>query len=324
MATLSLYDLAVLQRNDPYTGLIEDVTTLAPEFTTFPATKRSGWWYEAVQRTKLPTAQFRAVNQGVTPSASTYKKAVKEMLLVDVQLQMDEAIQDAEDGTPGSVWMLESEGAVRASSILIGQQTWYGTSADSYGFLGLKTQLAASVKAGGTTNSTSAFLVWQEPREGVRFDVGMNGSFAIDGPRKQQVSDPNNSGKVYTAHVGNLKAFVGLFVGSFLSVWGVTGITTNTAAPSTNGLTDAVAQQLMAKIPKARRNNLRWYMNRTAESILQQNRNAVNLGITTYQAPSLYQPAGADGRPAYSPLPNNLAGWPIELTDSILDTETNS
>jgi hypothetical protein len=37
-----------------------------------------------------------------------------------------------------------------------------------------------------------------------------------------------------------------------------------------------------------------------------------------------YQPADASGAPAFSPLPEYLAGYPISLTDSILDTETNS
>jgi hypothetical protein len=319
MASLTLYDLAVLQRNDPYTGLIEDVTTLAPEFSTFAAHKRPGTWYEIVSRTTLPTAQFRPVNQGVTSSKSTYKKAVKEMLFIDTQLQVDEAVWDGSDGTIGSIWQLEAEGAVRSSSILIGQQTWYGTSADSYGFKGIASELSYVVKAGGTTNTTSAYLVWEDEREGVRYDVGMDGSFAISPPFRQQIVDVNNAGKTLFAYVGNLKSYVGLFVGSAYSCWGITGITTNTAAPTTNGITDNVAFQLLGYIPAARRNKLRWFMNRSTEAILRQNRSTV---ATTGAV--AYQPADSGGMPAYAPLPERLAGWPITITDSILNTETNS
>ena len=90
MANTTLYDLAVLHRADPFTGLIEDVTTLAPEFSTFGAVKRDGTWYEVVSRTTLPTAQFRYANQGVATSKSTYKKALKEMFNLDVQLRSEE------------------------------------------------------------------------------------------------------------------------------------------------------------------------------------------------------------------------------------------
>ncbi len=320
MPNLSLYDLATLQRNDRYTGLIEDVTTLPKEWDTIAAVPRDGWWYEIVKRVTLPTAQFRIPNQGTTTSKSTYKKEVKEMLFVDTQIVVDEAIWDADDDSVGSVWMNESKGALQSAAILIGQQTYYGVSADANGFVGLRSQLAAVAKAGGTTSTTSAYLMWEDTQHGVRYDVGKNGSFAISAPQRQLVPDPNNSGRSYFAYVGNLKGYVGLFVGSNLSAWAITGITTTVSTPSTNGLTDFLAMQLYSNIPAMRRNKLRWYMNRTAEAVLQQNRSAVTNATGIAQ----YQPAGSDGRPAYSPLPNMLNGWPIEITDSILNTETNS
>lgn len=320
MATTSLYDLAILDRADEYTGLIEDVTTLAPEFEVFGAHKRPGTWYKTVKRTTLPSVQFRNSNAGVTSSKSGYKSEIKQMFFLDARLNMDEAVWEADEAHLGSLWQLEAAGAVRAASILIGQQTWYGTSADSAGFTGIRAQLANSVAAGGTTGSTSAYLVWMDEKEGVRYDVGMDGQFAISAPFRQQVADPNDSTKAYFAYVGNLKAWIGLNVLSNLSAWGVTGIT-STAGQK---MTDAFGSQLLAKIPVARRANLRWFMNRSCQSYLNQARSAINPGITTYSAAYALQPAGSDGRPAFSPLPDSCMGYPITLTDSILDTETNS
>lgn len=320
MANTSLYDLAVLNRADEFTGLIEDVTTMAPEFNTFGAVKRSGTWYEVASRTTLPTAQFRAVNVGVTPSKSIYKKTIKEMFYVDTQLQMDEAVWKADPASVGSLWQNEAAGAMRSAAILLGQQTWYGTSADSYGFTGLRNQLTASVAAGGTTNSTSAYLVWMDEKQGVRYDVGNDGQFAITPPMRQQVPDPNNSGKYFMAYVGNLNAWVGLNVGSAYSVYAITGIT----ATLNQWLSDAYAAQLLRYIPVARRSNLRWFINRTAQSTLQQARSTVNIGIVATTPNASYQSADAAGRPAFAPLPDQLAGYPITLTDSLLDTETNS
>lgn len=318
MATTSLYTLAILDRADEYTGLIEDVTTLAPEFTTFSAHKRPGTWYKTVKRTTLPTAQFRNANAGTTASASGYKSELKEMFFLDARLQMDEAVQEADAAHMGSLWQLEAEGAMKSAAILIGQQSWYGTSADSGGFAGIRSQLAYTVAAGGTTNSTSAYLVWMDEKQGVGYDVGMDGQFAISAPLRQQVVDPNDSTKAFFAYVGNLKSWIGLSVKSNLSAFGVTGIS------SSYKMTDLLGSQLLAQIPVARRANLRWFMNRSAQSYLNQGRSAINPGITTYSAAYALQPADGGGRPAFAPLPDSCLGYPITLTDSILDTETNS
>ncbi len=320
---LTLYDLAVLQRNDPFTGLIEDVTTLPMEFATFAAHPREGTWYELVKRVQLPTAQFRGVNVGVNTSKSVYKKEVKQMFYIDTQLQMDEAIWKADDASVGPAWMNEAEGAMRAAAILLGQQTYYGTSADANGFSGIRTQLAYTIAAGGTTNSTSAYLCWMDDKHGCRYDVGKDGAFAISPPMRQQVADPNNAGKTLFAYVGNLNAWVGFNVGSNLSLWAVTGITTHTTSNVLDqALTDDRAQQLIAQIPQARRQNLRWFMNRTSESLLQRSRSTIGIGMG-FNFPSTVA-AGATGRPAFAPLPEQLAGYPITVTDSILNTETNS
>jgi len=107
---------------------------------------------------------------------------------------------------------------------------------------------------------------------------------------------------------------------SNLSAWAVTGVT----ATAGQWFTDDQAAQLLAKIPAARRSNLRWFINRTAESSLQRSRSTINPGITTYQAAFAMQPSDAGGRPAFAPLPNSCLGYPITLTDSLLNTETNS
>lgn len=324
MATTSLYDLAILDRADEYTGLIEDVTTLAPEFGVIAAHKRPGTWYKTVKRTTLPTVQFRQVNAGVPTSKSTYKSEIKEMFFLDARLNMDEAVWEADPAHLGSLWQLEAAGAMRAASILIGQQVYYGTSADSSGFAGVRSQLAFTTSVHATTNTTSAYLLWMDEKEGVRFDVGMDGQFAISPPFRQQVTDPNTSTNSFFAYVGNLKAWIGLNAMSNLSCFAVTGID-NTAGP-TYWMKDDLGSQLIAQIPVARRGNLRWFMNRNCESFLQRSRSTINVGINPAVAASSlasYHPAGADGRPAFSPLPNQCCGYPITLTDSILNTESN-
>lgn len=324
---LSLLDLFALQRNDTLTGLVEDVTTLAPEMDALSAVPRKGTFYEIVRRTALPNSGFRNLNAGVVPGKSTYKKEVKEMFFLDAPINMDEAILQGDDATAGDAWMNESAGALRSAIITIGAQVWYGTSADAKGFAGIRAQCAGSVAAGGTTNSTSAYLLWEDPKWGVRFDVGMNGAINMRPPLRQQIADPNDSTKNLFAWVSNLSSFIGLTVVSDKATWAVTGITTHqTTGVYDQVMTDQIAASLIANIPAARRQNLRWFMNRTSEFILQQSRSTINVGTNTSSGaliPVSYQSAGAGGYPAWAPKPSACEGYPITITDSILNTESN-
>lgn len=320
MPSLSLYDLAVINRADAYTGLIEEPTALPPEFTTFEAVKRPGTVYEITKRTALPSVGFRQVNTGATPGKSTFKKEVKEMFFVDAPIVIDEAAVKGNPGTIGDLYQIEAEGVMRSVAILLGQQTWYGTSADANGFSGIRSQLAKTVAVGGTTNSTSAYLCWMDGKHGVRYDVGQDGQFAITAPQRLPVVDFTNGNKTYYAYQGNLSAWIGLNVLSNFSAYAVTGITTHTTANVLDqALTDDKAEQLHAQIPAARRNNLRWFMNKNAQSVLRRSRTTINVALG-----ASYQPAGAGGQVAFSPMPDQLIGYPITLTESILDTETNS
>jgi hypothetical protein len=316
---LSLYDLFALQRDDTVVGLIEDVTTLAPEFNVVSARSRSGTWYEIVRRTALPTAGFRNVNAGAARGKSWYRKDLKEMFLLDAPINMDEAIVMGSDNSVGDTWTLESQGAMRQAMITLGAQFYYGRSADAKGFYGLRDQAALAIAAGGTTNTTSAYLCWMDP-QGVAFDVGNNGTLSMRPPFRQQITDPADSTKSFFAWVSNLSCWVGLTVGSDKSVFAVTGIDSG----ATNVLTDSVAQSLIALIPVARRNNLRWFLNRTAQYSLQKSRTTVNVsGAWNGGATFSTQAANSAGRPAWSPLPDNCCGFPITLTDSITNTESN-
>lgn len=319
MANLSLLDLFTLQRNDPLTGLVEDVTTAAPEMDVFSAVPRAGTFYEVVRRTALPTVSFRNVNAGTVTTKSTYKKEVKEMFLLDGLINVDEAILKGDDKSAGDVWTLEAAGVLRSAMIILGAQVYYGTSADAKGFVGLRSQLSGSVVAGGTTNSTTAYLVWMDPKAGVRFDVGRDGAINMPPPMRQQLADPNDSTKSLFYWVSNLSCFIGLNVISDKSVWGVTGITAHqTSNANDQGLNDYLASSLIANIPMVRRTNLRWFMNRLAHATLQQSRTTINVasGYST-------QSAGPGGTPAWAPPPESCAGYPITVTDSLTNTESN-
>lgn len=299
---LTLLDLAARSNNDALVGLIEDVTTYAPEFREVLVRPKAGTTYRVGRRTALPPAGFRSANPtSLTGGKSTYVQDLKEMYFLDVPLEVDEMIVKGDDRSIGDVLTDEATGALQAAFNAIGSQFYYGTGADANGFAGLSSQIAVdTVYAGGTTNTTSAYLV-DISLQGVHFVVGNDGEIALPEWTRQKVAAGN------FAHVTNLSSYIGLQVGSANSVYRVRGISL------TNKLTDELGAKALANVPLARRSNLRWFMNRNAALALQLSRSSIG-----------QQMANGGGGGAFAPMPTDLGNIPIVLTDSLLDTETTT
>lgn len=304
MANLTFLDLAARTGSDAVVGLIEDVTTSAPEFRSVLARPMPGTTYKLTRRTALPTAAFRDANPtSVSSTKSTYVQDLKEMYFLDCQLEVDEAIFKGDSRDIGDILADEAAGALESSFNTLGSQFYYGTSADAKGFAGLSSQLSVdTVYAGGTTNTTSAYLV-DISLQGVHFVVGNMGEIALPAWMRQKVAAGN------MAMVSNLSSYIGLNVGHSNAVYRVRGI------DGTNKLTDAKGAELLSKIPTRIRakGTLRWFMNPFAAYTLQNSRSAVG-----------QVNAGPGGVPAFAPFPTELQGIPIVLTDSLVNTETTT
>lgn len=312
MAQLTLLDIAARTGSDMVVGLIEDVTTYAPEFSVVPAMTKPGTTYKLTRRTALPTAAFRNVGDASTVQKSTYIQETKEMYFIDCPLQIDEAVVRADPGGAGQLMADEGSGALQAVGITLGSQFYYGTGNDAKGFAGLTAQSVGKWPAGGTTNTTSAFLVWLG-NQGVSFIVGNNGEIAMPDWTKQAYMPAATTQKM--VWVSNLSAYIGLQVGSAAAVWRVSGI--SAAYP----LTDARGAGLLSKVPLNRRNGLRWFMNRTAAYTLQNSRSTIGyVAATSGGSPT--QQMGALG--PFGEMPSTLCGIPITITDSLVDTTTNA
>jgi len=313
-----LYTIAQINGSDVYTGLVEDFTQYTPEISMIPAVAHAGVKWDTTIRTGLPAAFFRQAQQALTGAASTYKQTQHELFFIDSPIVVDEMVYRASDGTSGDLLYNESQGALQSIWNKVANQTWYGTSTDgSNGFVGVRAQLLPSgsgitaVTASNSTNSTTAFGLWLTP-QGVSYGIGKFGQIEIQSFVKQYINvGPSVTGNTpagYWAYVSNISSFIGLAVVSNQSVFGITGITQ--AAP----LTDKLGAQLLVTVPLPRRKGFTFFMNRLAHSSLQQSRTAIN-----------YQPAGAaNGTPAWSPPPLELEGYPIVLTDALLNNENNT
>lgn len=314
---LTLVDIYTTNHNDILTGLVEGVTTFAPEWSQIPVTVRAGIDYTTLVRTFLPPVGFRLINQGLQGASSTFKQIKHEMFPLDCQLEVDELAYEASDGAVGDILFLEGQGAMQNTIITLGNQTWYGQAGDgSNGFVGLRAQLLSNyasnpgqtpISASNNATSSTAYALWLNP-QGVSYSLGRNGEIAFPPFTRQKVGGGNNNAG-YFAWVSNIRAWIGLSVADPNSVFGITGITKNTAP-----LTDNLGADLIETVPMNRRNGFTFFMNRRVHTSLQKSRSAI-----------LYQPAGAkSGTPAFSPPPLDIDGFPIVVTDSITNTENNS
>lgn len=303
MAVTTLLDIAKANGSDAAVGLIEEVLTYSPEVRLIPARTIKGMQFKTLVRTALPGAAFRNANEGVTPTKSTWENRVVECFILNPKWVCDKAVADKyEDGAEAFI-ALEAEGILRASIITLGSQFYYGagTGGDAKGCPGLIQSYDATnmvVDAGGTTASTgsSVWAVKYGPKE-VQWCYGQDGALEVSDPRVEDAYDASNN--PYTAYKQELMAYPGLQVGTAKAIGRIKKLT----ADSGKGLTDALISQLLGKFAVGFKPDV-LFMSRRSLMQLQASRTATS--------PS--------GSPA--PIPAESLGVRIEVTDSILDTES--
>lgn len=316
MANLTGYDIVIRNGNDELTGLVEDVTIYSPEFFKMPVITRAGSTYRTLTRLALPQATFRQVNQGISGSASTYKSMVHEMFPIDVIINVDEVTYKMDDGVTGNILYQEGQGALQSVLNTIGNQTWYGSGYPTdNGFVGLHNQLLSSlasnpgqtpISASASSTSSTVYGLYHGEGQGVHFDMGKDGEIAFPPFQRQQIVAAN--GQNLFAWVSNINCLIGLSVPSVNAVYGVTGV-----LGATYPFTDKLGTQLLSTVPLTRRNNFKFWMNRSSLFGLQQSRTSIN-----------YQPASETGAPAWPNIPTFLDGKEIVSTDNITNTENNA
>lgn len=296
---LTLLDIAKRTGSDPVVGLIEEVLTVAPEFRTIPVRPIKGTAYRATFRTGIPGSGFRNVNEGTTPGASKYEQRLVPCYFLDAQLEVDEAITKADEGSVGDILADEASGIVQSVFTTIGKQVYDGISADAKGFGGFFANVDASmvVNAEGSGATThTAWAIYEDDKNGVHFPLGNGGSLDLKPWMLQRITKAD--GKVLHAWISNLSAWLGLNLSTKYSIGCVKNIT------SAKPLTDGLGNELVSKFPIGRKPT-RWLISRDATFLLQKSRTAV---LNT----------GDKGRgEAFASRPVELAGVPIVESDSI-------
>jgi len=301
---LTLLDVAKRTGSDSAVGLIEEVVTHAPEVATYPVRTINGTTFNTTKRTNYPQGGFRGANQGVTLGQSAFAQRLDQCFFFDAQMQVDEAVVNADGGEVGDLLGNEASGAISGAAISLGTQIYYGTSEDAKGFEGLLANVASAntVDATGTGGTRTGVYFVYEDIQGVHLVAGNNTSILMGSDTewpKQKVTD--GTGKTYTAYTNNASGYLGLAIGHKDSIVYVKNLTT--AKP----FTDSLAADAMALFPAhiMASGKVKCYMNRAARLQLQKSRSTV--GVTK---------ADASGG-SFAPLPTEVQGIEIVVTDSI-------
>lgn len=340
-ALITMLDLAKTSGSDQEIGLLEATVTYSPELAVIAGRSISGTKYHTTHRT-LPTVAFRTPNNGSDTIKGQYTQELKECSLIDAQLMADKAVVDAQakegpNATVADLLVAEAQGSVMATFITVGTQMYYGTGADSNGFVGINTLTAslnaaknnnpAVVTASGSTSSvqSSAYLIWENIK-GSHFVFGNNSGFTMLPEWRIQQANGANS-KPLTAYVNNLQGWIGFSVNHRNSVARIANINLGT---DSKPLTDKLVAQLLSYIPLQMRQEviananagaaskwgagLKLFINPQVAYSLQQSRSPVSSGVgTAITAATSLQ---------FAELPTASNGVPIVITDSITNTES--
>lgn len=299
----SLLDVIKLNNSDAVVGLIDEASRAVPQVRLGEARTIKGLNYKTLVRTAVPAVGFRNANQGTPLVQSAFEQRLVECFLMNPPFEADKAVADVfEDGWEAYL-ALEASGVMEGSMQGLGRAFFYGTHATlglANAFPGLlhaydnTNMIVDAVGAAGNTNSSVWAVRWGAQH--VQWVLGQGGSANMSPVTEVRVLDGNNN--PYMCYHQELYLRPGLQVGSTFSVARIRNL--NVAQNTT--LTDAMLAQLLALFPTGVRPDA-FYMSRRSLFQLQASRTATN----------------ATGAPA--PIPTEAFGIPIEVTDSIANTE---
>jgi hypothetical protein len=318
---MRLTEIIKINGNTSGVGLIDETTSAHPEFSAIPSRTIAGINYKTLVRTSLPntTAGFRASNEGVTATSSTFEQRLVECFGLQADWFMDVLnAMSVEDGAAAAM-TLEAAGQLEGQMQALARQVYYGTGTggNAAGFPGFLQAYddALSVDAGGTTANTgsSCWLARVGPMDaqwvwgnGGNLQVTPTLADALANPVNQ--IDPANSAKSFLAYRQSLIARVGLAVHSRQSLVRIKKLT----ADAGKGLTDKLIAEAMSKFPAGKGPNAIFCNRRSAFQLQSSRPTTIMVGPTARAGGSVENIA---------PTPDTAFNLPIYVTDAISSTE---
>lgn len=296
-------DILKMNNSEEIIGIIEEIIVTKPELDVLAACPVSKTFYNTLVRTALPPVAFRETNTGREEQKSTLTTSEVRCKFLDASWSMDKAVAlECEWGVDAALTM-EASGALESAFNVIAKQTWYGTSADAGGFIGISSLLGSLSNprvlnvGGNTANSASSiYAVCTSPNQ-VAYAWGQNGVISSGSIESVRINDTADPKKIFWGYAQDVSAWVGLQIPTTSFIARACNITE--AKPAT----DSTIAKLLQLFPAARKPNALFMSAKTLEQI-RAARTATN----------------ETGREA--PYPTEIFGVPIYVSEAIVDTET--
>ena len=304
-AYLTSADVAHFNKTD-MDLLVSDVLNEAPVLAALSARAIRGNSFVYTRQSAAAAAGFRAVNDGIENTKSTYAKITCSLGVLDASFGVDVAAAQVDERGWEHIMGIEASSHLTSAMSKFEQQIFNGTvgGASSDAFNGFADDAvmhvggAMNVDAEGDTASTGSSCYLIRSGEGdVQALWGQNGELAIG--ELQVLERAGSATGRFPAYYHSITGWTGLAQGSSYSVARICNLTEQAG----KGLTDALIYQALALFPAARGPNMIACSRRSLRQ-LQASRTATS----------------ATGAPA--PFPTEVEGVPIITTDSLLNTET--
>lgn len=313
MSVPTLLDVLKLNGTDQVVGLVDENIRYNPEMEVIAARSISGTSYTTSVVTGDPSVGFRLANEGITPSKAEFRNGLHQCFILSGRVEVDRAVADAYERGAAAFEMIQASRTMKSVLAKVGSQTFYGTSADSKGFAGLKAAVPFGTSttspffldATGTTASTasSVYMIVAGTQD-VNFILGNNAELSLSPFRDETIYDANSL--AIPGRVADFTGWIGLQVASKYSVVRIGNIT----ADSGKGVTDALLQDALELFPSGVMPT-HIFMSRRSRRQLQKSRTVTLFG----------QGTNRPSQPLHAPLPTEFEGVPIIATDSILNTD---
>lgn len=317
----TLVDIAVAAGTDKAIGLIDETLKVHPELALVHARSIAGIHYKTLVRTVLPTVTFRNANEGYESRKAAYENRLVETFIFNPRWECDKAVADRYEDGPEAFIALEASAIMEAAMQHLCSCFYYGlttaaakprhaTAGDLKGFPGLHdamglvvgTDLIIDALGADASAGSSVFAIKTGPKD-VQWVWGNGGQLEVEDPTVERILEPATAAttaKPFSAYCQEMLAYPGLQVGNRFCVGRVAEL--GSAASGATTLDDTDLAALISLFPTGSRPDM-FLMSRRSQAQLRANRTATN-------------PTGAP-----APFPDEAYGVPIQITDSILDTE---
>jgi hypothetical protein len=311
---MNAIDLIKLNQADDMTGLIEENQNVAPELSLAPAFTIPGTSFTTCIRKNYPEGSFKPLGGGVQPGSQDFENKIVNVFGYANPLQ-EKKDRAASYRRGTAAWLsLAASGAVQGAFQKIGRAFYYGARAFGGGtdacpgLLDLYLAASKTIDATGTTVDTASsvwFIKWGNQEDGnVSFVFGNDRTLTLrEWMLQQVVTDATvTPPKLADAWTNELAAGVGIQLNNVHAAVRIKKLTED----SGKGLTDALGYRALELFPVGWTPDVA-IMTKRSRRQLQESRSA--LGNVAYTGG------------AVAPIPTDLAGIPIVVTDSILNTE---